>query len=37
METKSSKKIILTKKLEIDINELPKIEGKEEVKDEGKD
>ena len=34
METKSTKKIILTKKLEIDIIELPKIEGKEEVKDE---
>ena len=34
METKSSKKIILTKKLEIDIIELPKIEGKEEAKDE---
>ena len=34
METKSAKKIILTKKLEIDIIELPKIEGKEEVKDE---
>lgn len=34
METRSSKKIILTKKLEIDIIELPKIEGKEEVKDE---
>ena len=34
METKSTKKIILTKKLEIDIIELPKIEGKEEAKDE---
>ena len=34
METKSTKKIILTKKLEIDIIELPKIEGKEKVKDE---
>ena len=34
METKSAKKIILTKKLKIDIIELPKIEGKEEVKDE---
>ena len=34
METKSKKKIILTNKLELDIIELPKIEGKEEVKDE---
>ena len=34
MESKSGQKIILTKKLEIDIIELPKIEGKEEVKDE---
>ena len=34
METKSTKKIILTNKLEIDIIELPKIEGKEKVKDE---
>ena len=34
VEAKSTKKIILTKKLEIDIIELPKIEGKEEVKDE---
>ena len=33
METKSSKKIILTEKLEIDIIELPKIKGKEEEKD----
>ncbi len=34
IETNNNKKIILTKKLEIHIIELPKIEGKEEVKDE---
>lgn len=34
METQSGKRIVLTEKLELDIIELPKIKGKEEVQDD---